>query len=140
MNPIFCLTSLHCFILHWYYLLQSFVSCMDVIFDHSPHTHITSTHFDLDIDLIVDLFKQANFLVNPFGLFHLTLIPLATKLKYLHWCYLWLLSTHPHHMTTLWPWHWPNFNNNIDKATTGGISFYWTQLLGLQNTFWIKGF
>ena len=106
------LTHLDCFVWCQYHLLQSFDICMDVVFEHSQHIHITWPHFDLDIDLILDLdlFKCVTFLVNPFGLFRLTSIPFATKLWYLHGCCQWTLSTHPHHLTSFWPWHWPNFS------------------------------
>ena len=111
------LTHFDRFFSHQYCLPQSFDICMDVVFDHSPHTHIIWPHFDLDIDLILDLdFKWANFLVNPFWPFRLTSILLATKLWYLHGCCIWSFSTHQHHLTLFWPWHWPNFGLRLQVS------------------------
>ena len=44
---------------HHYCLLQNCDICMDVIFDHSPHTHITWPYFDIDLILNLEIFKLA---------------------------------------------------------------------------------
>ena len=43
------------FVCHQYCGIQSFGTCMDNVFDQTQYIHITWPHFDLDIDLILDL-------------------------------------------------------------------------------------
>ena len=97
---------------------------MDVVFEHSQHTHIIWPHFDLDLILNLDLFKWANFLVNPFWPFHLSLILLATKLWYLHGCCIWSFSTHPYHLTHFWLWNWPNFGLRLIHEPISWITHF----------------
>ena len=51
--------------------LQSFDTFIDVVCDHSKHTHTTKPHFDLDIDLVLDLDLYVTFftIVSLLGFF-----------------------------------------------------------------------
>ena len=53
------------------------------------------------------LIQMSQLLGWPILTFHLTSMLLATKLWYLHGCWIWSFSTHLCHLTPSWPW--PNF-------------------------------